>query len=120
MTHGADQALFERSSRKSYAMPQFAAFPPDANRQVERLERGRRRYPDSHELDGWTVIADGTNYRTVKTVTVEWLEARGLEPEQAEDLDLRLDFLAGRGDTPTIRTRLRSDLLDRHLTSSTS
>lgn len=96
-------------------MQQYPAFPHDANHQIERLERSPRRYADSHELDGWTVIADGTNYRTVKTITVEWLEARGLEPERAEDLDLRLDFLAGRDDSPTIRTRLRSDLLDRHL-----
>lgn len=96
-------------------MPQSAPLSPDAKHHIERLERGPRRYADSHELDGWTVIADGTNYRTVKTVTVEWLEARGLEPELAEELDLRLDFLAGRGDSPTIRTRLRSDLLDRHL-----
>jgi hypothetical protein len=99
-------------------MQQYPAFPHDANHQIERLERSPRRYADSHELDGWTVIADGTNYRTVKTITVEWLEARGLEPERAEDLDLRLDFLAGRGDSPTIRTRLRSDLLDRHLSTA--
>ncbi len=96
-------------------MPTTAAPTQDAHRGAERIDREPRRYADSHELEGWTVIADGTNYRDVKSVTIDWLESQGLQPEEAEDLDLRLDFLAGIGDSPTIRTRLRSELLDQHV-----
>lgn len=58
------------------------------------------------DLDGWIVIADGTNYRDVKIATLLWLRDHGMGLGEAETRELKLDFLSGVGGSATIRTRL--------------